>query len=464
MDSGNSELSTILINTAGGLGLGTGDEGPGGGIKFTGTLTGTESSSNILDLRYGSGTVNLGDAPADTITLGTLITAGDDARSTGSLNINGLLNVTTLTTFARGYSLGILGGGTIENRVTFLNSGIVTIGADSVSTTFTDGFDTLSGSGTLAPSSLELGGTINTVTATTGYILADTTVLIANTTLNSAGNIIQIGSLDGTFSLDLAAGVAGGNTTFSGAIGSTTEVGQITVANGVTGLVTFGSTVVATGIQSFALSELIFNNDVTLSGTGGATTDLGGTVTLNNADYVDDLTAVLSFLGAGAKTFSGTTTLEGGPIEFGGLGDYTVSGAISGAQNLILSGGVSGISGAKNFSGDITLGSLEGGPTITMSGGDVTFGDLTTANGIVSTDAKVIFGGQTTLGYIDTDSVLAGAVDLLDATLTSAGSIDLGDAAADSVTLDGTVLVNGAGAVNVRGTVTDEAGFTSFTQ
>jgi filamentous hemagglutinin family protein len=467
LDSGDASKTTIIFNTQGGTFAAGGANGIGGNITVTGTLTGTETTSNILDLRYGSGTVTLGNGlptpAADAITLGTLITAADDARSTGNLIINGELDLGTLTTYARGYSLSVLGGGTIENRVTFVNTGTVRIGANAVTTTFTDGFDALNG--TTAPSTLQLGGTINTVTATTGSMLANTTLLVADTTLNSAGNIIQFGTLDGTFSLDLAAGVAEGNTTFSGAIGSTTEVGQITVANGVTGLVTFASTVEATGIQSAATSQLTFNNDVTLSGLAPATTDLGGTLTLNNQAYLDgDLTATLSFLGAGAKTFSGTTTLEGGPIEFGGLGDYTVSGAISGAQNLILSEGVSGVSGAKNFSGDITIGSLEGGPTITMSGGDVTFGDLTTANGIVSTDAKVIFGGQTTLGYIDTDSVLAGAVDLSGATLTSAGSIDLGDAAADSVTLDGTVLVNGAGAVNVRGTVTDEAGFTSFTQ
>ena len=232
-------------------------------------------------------------------------------------------------------------------------------------TTFTDGFDALSG--TTVPSTLQLGGTINTVTATTGSMLASTTQLIADTILNSAGNIIQFGSLDGLFGLTLAAGVAGGNTTFSGAIGDTTQVGQITVATGVTGLVNFASTVKATGIQSAATSQLTFNNDVTLSGTGGATTDLGGTVILNNAAYADDLTAVLSFLGAGAKTFSGATTLSGGPIEFGGNGAYTVSGAVSGAQNLILSGGTPSIDGAKNFTGDIAIGSLEGGPTITMT-------------------------------------------------------------------------------------------------
>ena len=402
---------------------------------------------------------------ASNVTLAELITAdpaGVAADSTGAVIINGALSLTTLTTQGFGYSLSILGGGTIANRVIFLNTGTTTIGATDVTTTFTDGFDALSG--TTVPSTLQLGGTINTVTATTGSMLAGTTVLVANTILNSAGNIIQFGSLDGTFSLDLAAGVAGGNTTFSGAIGSTTEVGQITVANGATGLVTFGSTVVARGIQSFALSELIFNNDVTLSGTGGATTDLGGTITLNNAAYAaDDLTAVLSFLGAGAKTFSGATTLSGGPIEFGGLGSYevTIAGSIDGAQNLVLSG-----LGIKTFTGIVGGTTALGtgtGAAISMSGNNVAFGKLTTASGIVSS-ANVALTDTTTLAAGDTASSFTGDVDLLGATLTSAGTVGLGDSAADSVKLDGAVLINGTGAVNIGGTVTDNAGFTSFTQ
>ncbi len=462
LSSGNSGTTTITLSTSGGAGKSGGESGVGGAIIANKSITGTTSTSNTLQLVHGSGPVTLGTSPADTITLLELITAdpqGVATDSTGSVVINGSLDLTTLTTQGFGYSLSVLGGGTIENRVTFLNTGTTTIGAAGVTTTFTDGFDALNG--TTVPSTLQLGGTINTVTATTGSMLADTTVLVANTTLNSAGNIIQLGSLDGTFGLTLAAGVAGGNTTFSGAIGDTTEVGQIIVASLVTGSVTFSSTVEATGIQSAGTSQLTFNNDVTLSGAGGATTDLGGTVTLNNATYIDDLTAVLSFLGAGAKTISGTTTFAGGPIEFGGLGDYTVTGTINGAQNLTLSG-----LGAKTFTGIVggttSLGTGTGA-AISMSGGNVSLGKLTTASGIVSS-ANVVLTDTTTLAAGNTGSSLTGDVDLLGATLTSAGTVDLGDSVADSVKLNGTVLVNGAGAVTVKGAVTDNAGFTSFTQ
>jgi filamentous hemagglutinin family protein len=481
LDSVNLSTPTFVFDSSGSTGVNGGLSGSGGKINLTGPISaaanGVVSSATTaatsLDLRFsgrassGVGSiVTLGTTSSDAITLGTLITAGGSGVTRGTFTVNGALQVDTLSTAAQPYSIELLGDGSvIQNRVTFLNSGTATIGRAGVTTTFTDGFDALSGA--TVPSTLKLGGTINTVTATTGSMLANATVLVADTILNSAGNIIQLGSLDGTYGLTLAAGVAGGNTTFTGAVGDTTEVGQITVANGVTGLVSFGSTVNAGGIQSTSTSKLVFNNDVTLSGTGGAITSLAGTLTLNNQAYLDgDLTARLSLLGAGSKTISATTTLSGGPIEFGGLGGYTVTGTINGAQNLILSGGISGISGTKTFTGTVGGTTALGtgtGAAISMSGGNVAFGKLTTASGIVSS-ANVALTDTTTLAAGDTASSLTGDVDLLGATLTSAGTVGLGDSAADSVKLDGAVRVNGTGAVTVKGAVTDNAGFTSFIQ
>ena len=202
IDSGSSLETQITLNTAGGIGLAAGESGSGGAIVVNGSLTGTSTTSNTLQLSHGSGAVTLG-----AVTLSELITAdatGVAADSTGAVTINGALNLTTLTTQGFGYSLSILGGGSIANRVTFLNTGTTRIGAAGVTTTFTDGFDALTG--TTVPSTLQLGGTINTVTETTGSMLASTTQLIADTTLNSAGNSMEFGSLDGTYNLTLAAG------------------------------------------------------------------------------------------------------------------------------------------------------------------------------------------------------------------------------------------------------------------
>ena len=468
LNSGDSTRTTVILNTQGGAFAGGASNGVGGNIVVTGSLTGTETTSNTLDLRYGSGTVTLGNGlptPAsDAITLGTLITAADDARSTGSLNIQGAIDLNTLTTYSRGYSLSILGGGTIENRVTFLNSGTVTIGASDVTTTFTDGFNALDGNGTIAPSTLQLGGTINTVTATSGSMLAGTTVLIADTTLNSAGNIIEFGgTLDGSFNLilTLASGLTGGTANFNGAVGDTTQVGQIRINGGVDSVnITRGnflSTVKAIGITSLANSSLTFNKDVTLSGgvAGAVDTNLGGTVTFNNVSYPDDLTAVLSFLGAGANTFSGAITLEGGPINFGGDGAYTFNGAVTGSQNMILAGG-----GAKIFNGTVSVGSeLLGITQADEAGNTVRFNNTVTTAGVSTFNRGVTLGamtfnsgGATTMNAAVT---IAGA-----ATLQGAGGYQLNGAVdgASSLTL------SGAGAKTFSGAVGTGTALTTITQ
>jgi hypothetical protein len=157
LDSGDASKTTIIFNTQGGAFAAGGVNGIGGNITVTGTLTGTETTSNILDLRYGSGTVTLGDATADKITLGTLITAADDARSTGTLVINGLLVVDSLITYARGYSLSILGAGTeFSSLNTFLNTGTVGLGASGAGVTFEGGFNSSAAAFT------QLNGLVNT--------------------------------------------------------------------------------------------------------------------------------------------------------------------------------------------------------------------------------------------------------------------------------------------------------------
>ena len=50
LNSRVSDLTTIVVNTRGGNGLGIGDEGPGGAISFFGKITGTPTTSNILEL------------------------------------------------------------------------------------------------------------------------------------------------------------------------------------------------------------------------------------------------------------------------------------------------------------------------------------------------------------------------------------------------------------------------------
>ena len=478
LDSVNLSTPTFVFDSSGSTGVNGGLSGSAGKIRLEGpigaaaggVISSATTAATSLDLRFsglastGTGSVvTLGTTSSDTIILGTLITAGGSGVTRGTFTVNGALQVDTLSTAAQPYSIAILGNGSvIQNRVTFLNSGTATIGAAGVTTTFTDGFDAQTGA--TVPSALQLGGTINTVTATSGSMLAGTTVLIADTTLNSAGNIIEFGgTLDGSFNLilTLASGLTGGTANFNGAVGDTTQVGQIRINGGVDSVnITRGnflSTVKAIGITSLANSSLTFNKDVTLSGgvAGAVATNLGGTVTFNNVPDPNDPTAVLSFLGAGANTFSGATTLEGGPIEFGGVGAYTFDGAVTGSQNMILAGG-----GAKIFNGTVSVGSeLLGITQADEAGNTVRFNNTVTTAGVSTFNRGVTLGamtfnsgGATTMNAAVT---IAGA-----ATLQGAGGYQLNGAVdgASSLTL------SGAGAKTFSGAVGTGTALTTITQ
>jgi filamentous hemagglutinin family protein len=441
LNSPDASRTTIILNTQGGVFAAGGVSGTGGNITVTGTLTGTETTSNTLDLRYGSGTVTLGDAAADTITLGTLITAADDARSTGNLIINGELDLGTLTTYARGYSIEINGGGTIANTVTFNNTGNVALGSLTADTTFSNGVDS-----TAPATSLLKGNIISGTSANPGQgtpLSFGAATLVGNTTLDSNGSNVSLGTIDGPFNLDFASGIGSGVVDITSAVGASTRVGTITVSSGISQPVLFRSSVTAAGLDGAADTTISFDGNVNL--TGGA--NLLGLTKLNNTLYESQNTTFL--FTSGADSTLSDVELSLGPIEINGLGNYSFTGLFDGGVNLTLSG-----VGSKVFSGTVGGTTAIGTGTdaaITMSGGDVTFGTLTTASGLASI-ANVIFNGIATLGAGDTGTTLDSDVTLSGATISSAGSVALGnDVGIDTITLDtGTVTLTGAGAYTVN--------------
>ncbi|NBS06478.1 MAG: filamentous hemagglutinin N-terminal domain-containing protein [Verrucomicrobia bacterium] len=244
LNSGDSTRSIIILNTQGGTYTGGASNGVGGNISVSGTLTGTKTTSNTLDVRYGSGTVTLGDAAADTITLGTLITAADDARSTGNLIINGKLELGTLTTYARGYGIEINGGGTIANTVTFNNTGNVALGSLTADTIFSNGVIS-----TAPATSLLKGNIISGTSENPGQgtpLSFGVATLVGNTTLDSNGSNVSLGTIDGPFNLDFASGIGSGVVDITSAVGASSRVGTITVSSGITQPVLFRSSVMPT--------------------------------------------------------------------------------------------------------------------------------------------------------------------------------------------------------------------------
>ncbi|NBT23601.1 hypothetical protein EBT11_02980 [bacterium] len=286
----------------------------------------------------------LGLTPADKITLLELITAADDARSTGSLVINGALNVGTLTTFGRGYGISILGNGSqITQNVSFLNTGVVALGSAGSTVNFLGGFDAASGA--TAPASVQLAGTIVSGPGTGAGMLMDTVVLAANTSLNSNNNAIQMGAIDGAFGLTLLSGIAGSSVEIGGVVGGTTRLGAISVETGLT-QVLFSQAVNATSFTTASGSSTTLEGNLNLTGA----VNLGGTTTLRSVD--EDAALAISTSGG---TVSGDLVLEesgGDGISISSSGPLSVSGGVSGAVNLALAG-----AGAKTFSGTVNVGS-----------------------------------------------------------------------------------------------------------
>jgi len=453
LDSGDASRTTIILNTQGGTFAGGASNGIGGDISVTGTLTGTKTTSNILDIRYGSGTVTLGDATADKITLGTLITAADDARSTGTLVINGLLVVDSLITYARGYSLSILGAGTeFSSLNTFLNTGTVGLGASGAGVTFEGGFNSSAAAFT------QLNGLVNTGSAQSlgngGNMVMGAVILAADSTLNSNGNDITLTTIDNdpdailAKDLTFARGIGStGSVTIAGAVGSTKAVDTVTVNS--TGPVAFASSFNGGGIVTAAGTTTSFSGGTSIQDAlNGITTtgvsSLNGTVTLVNSLYATDTTQVFTLTSSGAFSMPGTVTMSGGPFALAGTGgSFTVAGTLNGSQPLILSG-----TSTKTFSGSLTVGN--GTTAIRGSGtGRATFSGTTTLKGASSFANPVTLSGSSVSA--------SGATVMSDGLTLAGGGGTLGGTGAYTISsISGVgqgLTYSGSGSANLSGVI-----------
>ena len=444
LNSGNATRTKTILNTQGGVFAGGGNSGLSGNITTTGKITGTQTTSNTLDLRYGDGTVTLGDGLAtpadDLITLGTLITAADDARSTGTLILNGALDLGTLTTYAREYGIQINGGGTVDNTVTFNNTGNTGLGSLVATTIFTGGLTAS------APASVQLRGLIESGDAAnpgTGAPMSFGVVeLVGNTTLNSNGSNLSLGRIDGAFDLTLAAGIGVGVVDISSTIGANTRVGAITVSEGIVQPVTFRDSIRATTLDGQAGTALSFFGNVDL--TGSAT--LQGLTTLDNTLF-ESQNSTLDFL-VGAASSLNEVVLVSGPIRLTGAGNYSIQGAVTGNQNLKLAGAGTKVFASTIGSATAPVGSGVAGIDQADGSGTVTFqGDVFTS-GVSTFDGSVVLSGMT---YTSADRVDFGG-DLFDAVTLEGGTVTLAGAGEKffNGTLDSTVgLVQGATAGKV---------------
>ena len=480
LNSGDASRTTILINTTGGTGQGDGDPGLGGSIAWGRSAVGTPvtfrgsaASSNTLDLRYGSGTVTMGSTFADTLTLGELITAADEARSTGLLRVNAALDLESLTTYARGYSIELLGGGVVETNTQFLNTGYLWIGSTGRTTTFSAGLNAQGG-----PSATLLAGTVQTSAE-----VSDATLLLGNvqlagsTILKTFGNTLSLGTIDSissAYDLTLASEIGLGTVLLSGNIGGNRGSpsvldGQNLVApnklilNGGrgdnSGPIVFGGTVNLGAIETGTGVDISLTKDTTFAGNS----TFRGAVTLNNLDAAETPDVPLKLTLGGTTEFFQPLALAGGSAQISVSSGKaaTFQSTVDGAQRLILSG-----DGTKTFQaavGGATPGGLGTGllqAIEILDSGTVNFDDnLTTSSAITSAaTATVNFAGVVTLNQGDgTQTILRGSVGLEGATFNNANQVNHALFAGGVNLRDGNVVLGGSGGYLFSGGVTAEA-------
>lgn len=445
-------------------------------VGSTGTLTISEAyTSNTIDVN--GGTLNL--------SAGT-ITDSDDIAVTGDATFNvsgGTLDTVvvsdtktlTFTELDAGATVGTIdsvgGAGNIAfdsttNDKTFTLGGAVGGGValGDISIASGDTVDALANDTAITAATVTNAGTLTTGTGAL-------TAAVTNTgTLNLGGDVT--GTIDGAGAINVAA-----DSSVSAAIGGTTSVGAITVADNTTltvnadvtaSSITLGDAETTSGVLSVGGAATINSTiDGDADGKGkltvGAATKLNGNVGATHAleevsigAFTLDANTNDSSIAATAVDFTGAGTLE--------LGDGDLTGNVTGdtgTVNLYGTGEVSGTIAAGtvnvgdgtttntvNINDDITAAFNVKDKATAVIAADVTFVGASDINGTFNVGSYTV----THTGNMDAS---AGTLDLGTGTVNTSGTFD-GDA---DTTVKSTVTGNTAyGKTVAQGNVTTNAG------
>ena len=287
-----------------------------GNITFTGavdgaqTLTANAGTGNVVALANIGGVTPLTTYTATgTNVSGLAVTTTGNQTYTGATSFTGAMATTTAGT------IDVTGALTAGSTISAATTGNVTVsGALDAASTVTSGTGNITAGGltTMNDTFSTTGGNIGL----TGGVNLNATPLLISTGAGG-GNISLAGAVDGASALTLTAGT--GSVTSTGAMGGVTPLLSL-VASGSAGLSLADTTTV--GAQTY---------------TGNTT--LNGTLTTTNSNV--GITGTLTLAGA-----SGVATGAG-------AGDFTVSGAVDGANTFTVNTGT----------GDTTFSSNVGGVT-----------------------------------------------------------------------------------------------------
>jgi autotransporter-associated beta strand protein len=451
--SGLTTVSAGALNVQNSSALGSTNSGTTVASGATLFLSGGVSVTNEILTLNGTGLSALGalrnftnnNSWNGTITLAAAATIGSDTN-TLTLGAGGIVVSNFLATFTGGGNIiasGSIGNGT--NGLTKTGAGTLTLTASNSY----GGLTTVSAGVLNVQNNFALGGT------TLGTTVASGAALQLQNGVSVTGETL---SLNGT-------GVAG-----SGALrnlgGSNTWSGLITLA---------GSATFAADSGTLDLEANISNSTSIATFTNTGTIILNGVLGGGSGAFVKSGTGLLSL--GNANTFTGTTTISGGTVQFSSTGNLPAASALTvntgsildlngfnksilslaGAGGVILNGGTLTVnnSAATTFSGVISgAGGLQenGAGTLTLGGVNTFTGGTTINAGAISIAA------DTALGNATNALTLNGGQLVISATLASARPITLGanggvlNTGTKILTLSNTI--SGPGALTKTGTGT----------
>jgi len=486
----------------------------GGALNIGGAVNGTLANTQSLTLNAGStGVVSVTGAVGQTTSLNTLKLVNSDGATFSSpvkadtqvwlfntqagrtVEFSDNLSTAALTTTANGYNVALLGTTTnVTGATEFLNTGTLKLGNAAG--------DTLTFAGGLvatAPSSISLGGTVNTTNTT--MTLGDSgtpLTLVDHLTLNTSGGALNIGgAVNGTLANTQSLTLDAGNTgvvSITGAVGQTTSLNTLKLVNSYGA--TFSSPVTAAtemwlfntqagrtiefadNLSTAALTTTANGYNVALLGTTtsvtGATQFLNtGTLKLGNAAG-DSLTFTGGLVATAPSSISmgGTVNTTNTAMSLGdsntpitlvdtvtlnsGTADMTLGGTVNGAVALQL-----------NSTGKTTLGGVVGGSAALSSINTNTGGTLVIQGGRVVTSGIQSYGEDVLLD----NSLRSTSLETTDSAVTFAGTLKNNTSTAEALTVTtgtGDVTLTGAvgaaGAGNAMGALAvHSAGDTTFT-
>ena len=372
--SGNTTIGQGKVLIGDNNAFGTGSVKLGiSGVNATITLASTDSTartiSNPLDTFAGNSWVTtFGESSGGTgnlsFTSGTGVSLGSTSRT---------FNVLNTTSLASGFS-------TVSGAIVKTGSGTLIL----------TGASTYNGSTTINAGTLQLGNG-----GTTGSLSAASAITNNGTLVFNRSNTVTQG------------------TAFASAIGGTGHVIQAG-----SGTLVFSGANTYTGSTAVSAGNLTISNASALGGTGSGTTVANGAALQIQGDIAVGAEALnlagSGFSNAGAlrnlsgtNSLSGAITLSGATTIGSDAGALTLSGGISGTQNLTLTGaGNTTISGAiATSTGTLTK---NGSGTATLSTANTYTGSTTVNSGTLQASAANALGNSTVIN-VDGGSFLVTA-------------------------------------------------------